>query len=60
MSKHQRLILGIGHFIGAGALLYGAMAARYVRCDMLAAMIFAGGVMGMLMLGMIWMSGDLD
>ena len=60
MSKHQRLILGLGHFVGAGALLYGAMTARYVRGDVLAALIFAGGVMGMLMLGMIWMSGDLN
>ena len=59
MTKRERLILGLGHFIGAGVLLYGAMAARYVRGDMLAALLFAGGVMGMLMLGMIWMSGDL-
>lgn len=60
MTKRERLVLGIGHFIGAGVLLYGAMAARYVRGDMLAAMLFAGGVMGMLMLGMTWMSGDLE
>ena len=60
MTKRERLILGLGHFVGAGVLLYGAMAARYVRGDMLAALLFAGGVMGMLMLGMIWMSGDLD
>lgn len=60
MTKRERLILGLGHFVGAGVLLYGAMAARYVRGDMLAAMLFAGGVMGMLMMGMIWMSGDLE
>ena len=60
MTRRERLILGVGHFIGAGVLLYGAMAARYVRGDMLAAMLFAGGVMGMLLLGMIWMSWDLD
>lgn len=59
MKTRERLILGLGHFIGAGVLLYGAMAARYVRGDMLAALLFAGGVMGMLMIGMIWMSGDL-
>ncbi len=60
MMKRERLILGLGHFVGAGALLYGAMAARYVRGDMLAALLLAGGVMGMLMMGMIWMSGDLE
>lgn len=59
MSKHQRLILGLGHYIGAGVLLFGMIHAK-TNSHPLVMVLFAGGVMGMLMLGMIWMSGDLD
>lgn len=57
MTNHERLILGMGHFIGAGALAFGLWAARG---HLLPALLFGGGCVGMLMLGMIWMSGDLD
>ena len=59
MTKHQRLILGIGHFIGAGVLLFGTIHAK-ANGHPLAMVLFAGATMGMLMIGMIWMSGDLD
>lgn len=57
MTARERLILGMGHFIGSGALAFGVWAARG---HLIPAALFGGGAVGMLMLGMLWMSGDLD
>lgn len=57
MTRRERLILGMGHFIASGVLAFGVWAARG---HLIPALLFGGGTVGMLMLGMIWMSGDLD
>ena len=56
MTKHERLILGLGHFIAAGVLAFGLWAARG---NLIPALLFGGGCVGMLMLGSLWMEGEL-
>lgn len=57
MTKRERLILGMGHFVGAGILVFGVWLARG---HLLPAVLFGGGCVGMLMLGALWMDGELD
>ena len=56
MTKHERLILGLGHFIAAGVLAFGGWAARG---NLIPALLFGGGTVGMLMFGVLWMEGEM-
>lgn len=56
MTKHERLILGFGHFIAAGVLAFGVWVARG---NLIPALLFGGGTVGMLMLGGLWMEGEI-
>ena len=56
MTKRGRLILGMAHFIGAGILAFGVWVARG---HLFPAMVFGGGTVGMLMLGILWMEGEI-
>lgn len=51
--------MGTAHCIGAGALGWGTFHAS-LHGHPVWALILGGLCMGVLMLGMIWMSGDLD
>lgn len=59
MTRRERLILGTGHFTGAGALLFGAVTAS-ARGDVLAAILFGGACVGVFMLGLLWGAGELE
>lgn len=59
MTIAQRFILGFAHCVGSGALGFGAFVAK-LRGNWFTALLFAGGCLGMLMFGLLWMDGTLD